>query len=330
MSQLVVDMLVMLFILYISNRLLLAGFISMADIKSRIEELKKKHNAIIMAHYYTNKDVQDIADYSGDSLGLSRIAADNDADVIVFCGVHFMAETAAILGPEKKVLMPDANAGCPMANMVTPKELIKLKSKHPEAVVVTYVNSSASIKALSDICCTSANAVNVVKSIPEEKEIIFVPDRNLGGYISRCFGREMILWDGYCPTHQRILLESVQATVKAHPDALLMAHPECPEKVVRLADVVGSTTAILNYCKESDNKEFIIATENGILHKLQKDSPEKIFYMASPVNDCPDMKLASLEKIMWCLEDMSGRVTVEPEIADKARVAIEKMLEVSA
>lgn len=296
----------------------------------KIRELAKERNAVILVHNYQLGEVQDIGDYVGDSLGLSRIAAGTEADVIVFCGVHFMAETASILSPNKTVLLPDINAGCPMANMVTARQLRNLKEQHPGAAVVTYVNSTAEVKAESDLCCTSANAVEVVRSIPEDREVIFAPDRNLGSYVARQLGRDLILWNGFCPTHERILPDHVKASRKEHPEAQLLVHPESRPAVVDLADFVGSTTGILNYCKESSGKEFIIATECGIMHTLQKQNPGKKFYHASPIADCPNMKLTTLEKVLWALEDMSPVVKVDAEIAQKALRPIEKMLAITA
>lgn len=298
------------------------------QLQEKINKLKKERNAVILVHNYAPGEVQDAGDFVGDSLGLSREAADTNADIIIFCGVHFMAETAAILSPDKKVYMPDVNAGCPMANMVTERQLMEMKRKHKDALVVTYVNSSAAIKAMSDICCTSANAVNVVKSLPEDREIIFVPDRNLGSYVSKVLGREMILWNGFCPTHERILPEHVAITREKHPSAIFVAHPECRPAVVDMADEVGSTTGILKFCEESDEKEFIIGTEIGIMHRLARENPDKKFYPASPISDCPNMKLNTLEKLMWCLEDLTGEVTVPADIARGALAPIEKMLEI--
>ncbi|GAG00765.1 unnamed protein product, partial [marine sediment metagenome] len=231
------------------------------SIEDKIRELKAERNAVILVHNYQPGEVQDIGDFVGDSLELSRRAAKTDAEVILFCGVHFMAETAKILSPDKTVIMPDPNAGCPMANMVTVRELREMKRKHPDAVVVTYVNSSAAVKAESDVCCTSANAVKVVASVPKEKEVLFVPDRNLGHYVSRQLGRELILWNGYCPTHQRMLPQHVAAMKQRHPDALVTVHPECVAETIDLADHVGSTSGILEFCAQSDAKEFIIGTE---------------------------------------------------------------------
>ncbi|MFC1461345.1 quinolinate synthase NadA [Verrucomicrobiota bacterium] len=294
----------------------------------RIRELCKTRNAVILVHNYQRGDVQDIGDFVGDSLGLSRTAATTDAQVIVFCGVHFMAETAAIMCPDKKVLIPDEHAGCPMADMITPRELTNFKAEHPDAAVVTYVNSSAAVKAMSDVCCTSANADSVVAGYPEGREILFVPDRNLGSYVMRKLDRDLVLWDGYCPTHQRILPEHVEAVRQAHPQAKLVVHPECTPAVIEMADGVASTTGILSFCRESKAKEFIIGTEIGILHRLRKENPLKRFYPVSPMADCPNMKLTTLEKILWCLEDMAPEVAVPTEIAEKARAPITRMLEV--
>ncbi len=299
-------------------------------ILEKLERLKGERNAVILAHNYQRPEVQDCADYLGDSLDLARTAAGVEADVIVFCGVHFMAETAAILCPEKVVLMPDVHAGCPMADMLTARELLEMKRERPEAAVVTYVNSSAAVKAESDICCTSANAVDIVRSIPVEREVIFVPDRCLGDYAAKRLNRPLVLPTGYCPTHNRILPEFVDAARERHPGAKVIVHPECTAEVIAKADAAGSTSQILKHCMESSAEEFIIGTETGMLHRLSKEMPDKRFYPASPVSDCPDMKLTTLEKIVWSLEEMEYRITVEPETADKARKAIYRMLEVSA
>lgn len=296
---------------------------------ARLQELKKQRNAIILAHTYQRPEIQDAADYVGDSLGLSRIAAGTEADVILFCGVHFMAETAAILSPDKTVLLPDDNAGCPMANMVTPRQLRHWRDKNPDAIVVTYVNSSAAVKALSDICCTSANAVEVVASLPQSAQLLFVPDRNLGHYVKTKLNREMELWNGFCPTHERMLPEMAEAAKKQHPGALLVAHPECRPGLVERADHVASTTGILKFCKENPAKEFIIATEVGALHPLRKENPDKVFHPLTTIADCPNMKLNSLEKMVWALEDMAPYVSVPPDIAEKALRPIERMLEIS-
>ncbi len=294
----------------------------------RLDELKRQRSAIILAHNYQRGDVQDVADFVGDSLDLSRQAAAADAPVILFCGVNFMAETAAALCPDKTVLVPDRNAGCPMANMVGVRELRLMKAKHPEAVVVCYVNSSALVKAESDICCTSANAVEVLESLPPEQETIFVPDRSLGDYAARRSGRNAILWPGYCPTHHRILADDIQRVRREHPEAVVVVHPECTRDVIDLADEVASTTGILRTCAESNAKEFVIGTEIGLLHRLCKENPDKVFYPASRLSDCPNMKLNTIEKMVWALEDMQPQVTLPEPVAVRARRAIERMLEI--
>jgi len=293
----------------------------------RLRELKAQRNAVILAHNYQRPEVQDAADFTGDSLGLSQEAAKTAADVILFCGVHFMAETAAIICPDKTVLVPDVNAGCPMANMVTPRELAAMKAQHPNSVVVTYVNSSAAVKAMSDVCCTSANAVKVVASVPADSAVLFVPDMCLGDYVAKRLGRPLILWPGYCPTHHHILARDVQALKAKHPDALFICHPECTADVVALADKVASTSGMVKWCKKTPAKTIIVGTEIGLLHRLRKDSPGKAFLEVSPLADCPNMKLNTLEKMVWSLEDMEYRVTVPAEVAGPARRAIERMLE---
>ncbi|GJQ50720.1 quinolinate synthase A [Candidatus Kuenenia stuttgartiensis] len=295
----------------------------------KIKELKKKRNAIILAHNYQRGEVQDIADYAGDSLGLSQQAAKTEAEMIVFCGVHFMAETASILCPGKLVLLPDENAGCPMANMITRKELILKKKEYPGAKVVCYVNSTAAVKAESDICCTSSNAIKIVSSFPKEQEILFVPDKSLGGYVSKQLNRPMILWEGYCPTHHRILAEHIVKAKKEHPQAKIVVHPECTPDVIELADHVASTTGIAKYCRESSAGKFIIGTEIGLLHRLKKENPQKSFFAVTPLSDCPNMKLINLEKVLWALEDLVYEVKVAEDIAQKAHSAIQKMLDLS-
>ena len=294
-----------------------------------IIDLKKKRGAIILVHNYQLGEVQDIADYTGDSLGLSLEASRITAQVILFCGVRFMAETAAIVSPDKTVLMPDDNAGCPMANMITVRQLREMKRQHPEAKVVCYVNTTAAIKAESDICCTSANAIEVVNSIPGDLPIIFVPDQSLGDYVSRRCGRKMILWNGFCPTHHRILAQDITDMRKAHPDAEVMVHPECTGDVIESADQVLSTSGMRRYAKEADAREFIVGTEIGLLHSLRKDDPNKSFYPASKMADCPNMKLNTLEKILWSLEDMVYEIRVPEDIRIKALGTIEKMLALS-
>jgi quinolinate synthase len=293
-----------------------------------ILKLKDQRKAIILAHNYQLGEVQDIADFVGDSLDLSRQAANTNAEVIVFCGVGFMAETAKILSPDKTVLMPDLNAGCAMANMITLRQLKEMKRRHPEAVVVCYVNTTAEIKAESDYCCTSANAVKVVKSIPEEKEILFIPDKYLGDYASRQANRKMILWEGFCPTHRRILAEDILKKKAQYPKAEVLVHPECTPDVIAMADKVLSTSGICRYAKESNSEEFIIGTEIGILHRLKKENPQKHFYPASLLAECSNMKLNNLEKILWSLEDMVYPIEVPPEIAQRAKRSIDRMLEI--
>lgn len=295
----------------------------------QINRLRQDRNAIILAHNYTIGEVQDCADFVGDSLGLSRQAAETDADVIVFCGVHFMAETAAILSPSKRVIMPDEHAGCPMADMVTPSALKEMQAKHPGCVTVTYVNSSAAVKALSDVCCTSANAVEVVRQVPEDRTVLFVPDQNLGSFVANKLNRELVLWPGFCPTHHRILPETVEEARAAHPGARLVVHPECRPAVVAMADAVDSTTGILRYCRESDAEEFLVGTEIGILHRLEKENPGKVFHALAPTMTCPNMKRNNLERILWCLQDMAPQVEVPPETAESARRPIERMLEIT-
>lgn len=300
----------------------------MSDLVFKIKKLKEQRRAVILAHNYQVGEVQDIADYTGDSLGLSIAAAKTDADVIVFCGVHFMAETAAVLCPEKTVLLPDKFSGCPMADMINAEQVRDLKAKHPGALVVCYVNSSAEVKAECDICCTSANAVEVVKSLPMDKKIIFVPDQYLGQYTAQKSGREMILWPGYCPTHANITDNDIKKAKAEHPDAVVMAHPECTEPVKAVADQILSTGGMLKFVKSSKENKFIVATETGIIHALKKENPQKEFFAATQRAICPNMKRITLEKVAWSLEDMQYKITVPKEIADKARKAIERMLEI--
>ena len=301
----------------------------MKTIQEQILELKKQRGAVIIAHNYQNDDVQAIADYTGDSLQLSRKAAELTEDVVVFCGVHFMAETAAILSPEKTILIPDKFAGCPMADMITGDQLRALKAQHPEAKVVCYVNSSAEVKAESDICCTSSNAVKVCQSLGDS-QILFVPDRNLGSYVAEQLGKEFILYNGYCPTHERIRVGDIIAAKEAHPNAMVIAHPECAKAVRDLADELLSTGQMCDFATASDHKEFIIATEVGINYRLRNENPGKQFYPANPERGvCPNMKKITLEKILWSLQDMKDRVTVSPEVTSKAVGCIQRMLELS-
>ncbi|MDD5166298.1 MAG: quinolinate synthase NadA [Candidatus Omnitrophica bacterium] len=298
------------------------------ETESKIRELKKKRDAVILVHNYQLPEVQDVADFRGDSLELSRMAAKTDAKVIVFCGVHFMAETASILCPDKKVIMPDVNAGCPMANMITVDDLKKLKREHPEAVVVGYVNTSAQIKAELDVCCTSTNAVAVVNAFKDRKEVIFVPDKYLADYVSKQTGRKLISWNGFCPTHIKILPEDIKREKKFHPKAKVMVHPECLPSVVALADAVLSTSQMAKFAKETDAKEMIIGTEVGLIYRLKKDNPDKEFYPASEAAVCPNMKRTTQEKILWALEELKGEVRVSDGIRQRAKQAIEKMLEI--
>lgn len=304
------------------------GLIVSVELSEKIKALRERRNAVILAHNYQPGEIQDIADYTGDSLQLSVQAARTDADVIVFCGVLFMAETAAILSPDKTVLLPERTAGCPMADMITAEQLTEMKQKHPEALVVCYVNSTAEVKALSDYCCTSGNALELVRRLPEDREIIFVPDRNLGGFIVEQTGREMILWPGYCPTHARIMLSDLEAARNAHPEAVVLAHPECRPEVRQAADQQLSTGQMLKYAQQSSATEFIIVTEEGILHTLRKQNPGKQFYPVTEKAVCPNMKKISLEKVAWALEDMQYRITVEEPVRSKARRALDRMLEV--
>jgi len=296
-------------------------------LKDEIESLKKERNAIILAHNYQRDEIQEIADICGDSLGLSRQAARTDADVIVFCGVDFMAESAAILSPQKTVLLPVREAGCPMADMIDVHQLRKLKSEHPDAEVVTYVNSSAAIKAESDICCTSANAVEVVNSL-DVKKVIFTPDRNLAFYVARFSDKEIIAYDGFCPTHILVFADAVKRAQAEHPNALFVAHPECTPDVIDLADHVCSTSGMYKYVKESDADEFIIGTEMGILYRLRKQNPHKKFYLPSRQLLCPNMKMTTLDWLAQSLRYMRYKVDVPEDIRREARKALDRMLEI--
>jgi len=297
---------------------------------SRINELKVQKKAIILAHNYQMGEVQDSADFIGDSLELTQQAARTRAALIVFCGVHFMAETAAVLCPDKAVLLPDLQAGCPMADMIDVPGLQRMKSLHPEATVVCYVNSSAAVKAESDICCTSGNALRVVEKIPREQDIIFIPDQYLGRFVSEKSGRNLHLWPGYCPTHLKIIPQNILSMKQKHPEAKVMVHPECHPEVTALADAVVSTSGMRRYVKESADREFIVGTEVGILHGLRKENPEKHFYPASDLAVCPNMKRITLEKILWVLEAMTNQITVPEDTGAKARKTIERMLEISS
>ena len=294
----------------------------------KIQRLKKQRNAVILAHNYQIGEVQDVADFTGDSLGLSIQAATTQAETIVFCGVQFMAETAKILSPQKTVLLPEKTAGCPMADMIDARSLGELKNRHPDALVVCYVNTTAEVKALSDYCCTSSNALQVVESLPADREIIFVPDRNLGGYIIEKTGRQMVLWPGYCLTHARITEDDVAEAKKKHPDAVVIAHPECRKEVRDCADELLSTGGMLRFAAESSRQSFIVVTEIGIIHTLKKQNPQKQFIPVADSAICGNMKKINLEKVLWSLEDMQYAITVAEDVRKPARAALDRMLEV--
>ena len=305
------------------------------DLFEEIKYLQQKKNAVILAHYYQDADIQDIADYIGDSLGLAQEAQKTNAEIILFAGVHFMAETAKILNPNKKVLIPDLNAGCSLADSCPPVKFAKFKSEHPDHIVITYINCTAEIKVLSDIICTSSNAVQIVESLPKDQKIIFAPDKNLGAYINKKTGRNMVLWDGACMVHEIFSLEKIVKLKLQHPNAQLIAHPECEESILEKADFIGSTTALLNYSKKNKCNEFIVATETGILHQMQKSSPGKTFIPAPPnnscaCNDCPYMKLNTLEKIYIALKYEQPELLMSEELIKNAKKPILKMLELSA
>jgi len=300
----------------------------------QINRLKKEKNAIILAHFYQIAEIQDLADFVGDSLGLSQEAFNTDAGIIVFAGVHFMAETAKILNPSKKVLLPDLEAGCSLADSCPAGEFSKFKEKFPGHIVISYINCSAEVKALSDIICTSSNAVKIVESLPKNSKIIFAPDKNLGSYVNMITGRDMILWEGTCEVHDIIKTEAVIQLKADHADAKLIAHPECKAVILQMADFIGSTTALLNFTRRDDAKEFIVATETGILHQMQKSSPDKKFYVVPTdktcsCNDCPYMKLNTLPKLLNCLKNESPEIVLSAELMDKARKPILRMLELS-
>jgi quinolinate synthase len=297
-------------------------------IVEKIRELKKERNATILAHNYQLPEVQEIADYVGDSLGLSRKAAAVDASVIVFCGVHFMAETASILCPDKTVLIPDQGAGCPMVDMTPLERVLDLKRRHPEARVVTYVNSSAAVKAESDYCCTSANAVEVVESLDGDSPIIFVPDQYLGSYVASQTGKDLILYHGYCPTHARILEEDILRLKAEHPQAEVMVHPECRPGVIALADRVFSTSGMCRWARETASDDIIVGTELGLVSRLRRENPEKRFYIVSEAAVCPNMKRIELEKILWSLEEMQYEVKVPDNIRERALKAVDRMVSV--
>lgn len=305
------------------------------DFIKEINELKQLKNAIILAHYYQTGDIQDIADFIGDSLQLSQKAADNNADIILFAGVHFMAETAKMLSPQKKVLIPDLKAGCSLADSIKAEDFIKFKANYPDHVVVSYVNTTAEIKALSDVVCTSSNAIKIVESFPKDQKIIFTPDKNLGNYINSQTGRNMIIWDGACHVHEQFSLEKILELKKQNPDAKIIAHPECKKPILIISDFIGSTAALLDYISKDSSEKFIVATESGIIHQMQKNCPDKIFIPAPPIdstcgcNDCNFMKLNTLKKIYIALKYEQPEILLSDEIIRKAVIPIRKMLEIS-
>jgi len=305
------------------------------DIVEEINKLKKEKNAVILAHFYQTGDIQDIADFVGDSLKLAQEAAKTDADIIVFAGVHFMAETAKILSPDKKVLLPDLEAGCSLADSAPYDEFKKFKEEHPDHLVISYVNTTAAIKSLTDIICTSSNAKEIIETLPEDQKIIFGPDKNLGNYLNGITGRNMVLWDGACHVHEEFSVERILELKKLHPDAKVLAHPECEKPVLLIADHIGSTSSLLKYTKETDYKEFIVATESGILHQMKKANPQKVFIAAPPndstcaCNDCNFMKLNSLKKLYNALKYELPEITLDEEIRVQAEKPIRRMLEIS-
>jgi quinolinate synthase len=305
------------------------------ELVEKILELKRQKNAVILAHYYQVDEIQEIADFVGDSLQLSQNAKNTNADIIVFAGVHFMAETAKILNPGKKVILPDLNAGCSLADSCTPDKFQQFINEHPGHKVISYINCSAKIKAMSDIICTSSNAVKIVESFPLEQKLIFAPDKNLGGYVNQVTGRNMVLWDGSCSVHDLIKSEEVIHLKSQHPDALLIAHPECQDIVLQLADFIGSTTALLNFTIKNPGKKFIVATETGILFQMKKSSPDKEFIIVSTdekcsCNDCRYMKLNTIEKLYLSLRNEKPEISLSPELIGMAQKPILKMLELSS
>lgn len=323
-----------------NNDLLIKGYVDekidpKIHLSDEIIKLKKDKNAVILAHYYQDGSIQDIADFVGDSLYLSQQAAKTKADMIVFCGVHFMAETAKILCPDKKVILPDLNAGCSLANSCNPELFKQFISKYPDHIVISYINTTAEIKALSDIICTSSNAVQIVNSIAENKKIIFAPDRNLGNYIEGVTGRKMVIWNGACHVHEEFSLERILEIKKEHPDAKIIAHPECSKPVLIVADYIGSTSALLNYTKKDSSDTYIVATESGILHQMRKANPLKNYIGAPPkdstcgCNDCMYMKLNTMNKLYNCLKFELPEISVDEKLIEKAKASIDRMLEIS-
>lgn len=323
----------------IVNNNLSKGFLDVAidpqlDLFAEIARLKKEKNAIVLAHYYQEPDIQDVADYIGDSLGLARKAQETDADMIVFAGVHFMAETAKILNPSKKVVLPDLHAGCSLSDSCPPALFQQFKAKHPDHLVISYINCSAGIKALSDIICTSSNAQKIVESLDPNQPIIFAPDKNLGAYINKQTGRNMLLWNGACMVHEIFSVEKITRLKVRHPEAKIIAHPECEDAVLQLADFIGSTTQLLNFSKKDSATSFIVATETGILHQMVKDSPNKTFIPAPPnnacaCNDCPHMKLNTLEKLYLCMQYELPELLMDEELRLAAKKPIDRMLDIS-
>ncbi len=305
------------------------------DLFEEIEKLKKEKNAILLAHYYQEADIQDIADYIGDSLGLAQKAKQTDAELIVFAGVHFMAETAKILNPTKKVVLPDLKAGCSLADSCPPDEFKAFKADHPDHVVISYINCTADIKAETDIICTSSNAKYIVESVPKDQGIIFAPDRNLGAYLQKTLNREMLLWDGACQVHEIFSLEKIMQLKEVFPEAKIIAHPECEKPVLDIADFIGSTSQLLRFSKESEFKEFIVVTESGIIHQMKKNAPNKTFIPAPSsedtcaCNDCPYMKLNTLEKIYLCMKYELPEITMSEELRLRAKAPLDRMLEIS-
>lgn len=304
------------------------------DLAAEIEKLKKEKNAVLLAHYYQVPEIQDVADYIGDSLGLAQRAVETEADMIVFAGVHFMAETAKILNPETKVVLPDLNAGCSLADSCPPQDFKKFKEKYPDHIVISYINCSAAIKTMSDVICTSGNAVKIVESFPKEQKIIFAPDKNLGGYVNRVTGRNMVLWDGTCEVHDILSTEAIIKLRVENPDAKLIAHPECQAPVLELADFVGSTTSMLKFTQKDDAKKYIVATETGIIHQMQKDSPDKEFLIVPSdstcsCNDCPYMKMNTMQKLYNCMKNGRPEIHLSNDIIEKAGKPIERMLDIS-
>ena len=310
------------------------GFLTDAELTEKINELRKSKNAIILAHYYQVPEIQEIADFVGDSLQLSQKAAETDADIIVFAGVHFMAETAKILSPDKKVLLPDLDAGCSLADSCPPQDLKRFIEAHPGHKVVSYINCSAAVKTMSDVICTSSNAKAIVDSFPEDQKLIFAPDKNLGGYINSITGRQMVLWDGSCHVHNQLTDEKVIQLKMENPDAKLIAHPECRGPILALADFIGSTAALLEFSKRDSSKKYIVATEGGIIHQMKKASPDKEFIVVPSdetcsCNDCPYMKMNTLQKLYSCLKNEKPEILLDPEVIEQAKLPILRMLEIS-